>query len=189
GAGHRRGCGQGRRGEVAARRAGAAPAGEPASQGPPDEGRDPPRRREGRGRRQRPARRAHLERRDRATGRRGGPDHHPRGTEADMTQQREPEPEQGPVYAPEFTGGEWLQGGPVAVRGSGKVILVDFWDYTCVNCLRTLPYLTEWHRRYAEHGLVVVGVHTPEFSFAKNAEHVKRAIAHLALDYPVVLDA
>ncbi|MPZ99671.1 MAG: redoxin domain-containing protein [Dehalococcoidia bacterium] len=106
-----------------------------------------------------------------------------------MTQQREPEAEQGPVNAPEFTGGEWLQGGPVPVRGSGKVVLVDFWDYTCVNCLRTLPYLTEWHRRYAEHGLVIVGVHTPEFSFARNPEHVKRAIAHLALDYPVVLDA
>lgn len=101
-----------------------------------------------------------------------------------MTQQ-----EQGPVNAPEFTGGEWIQGGPVPVRGSGRPILVDFWDYTCVNCLRTLPYLTEWHRRYAEHGLVIVGVHTPEFSFGKNPDHVRRAVAAQAIDYPVVLDA
>jgi thiol-disulfide isomerase/thioredoxin len=100
-----------------------------------------------------------------------------------------PEEERGPVNAPEFEGGEWIQGGPVPVRGSGKVILVDFWDYTCVNCLRTLPYLTEWHRRYAEHGLVVVGVHTPEFAFARNADHVRRAVAAEAIEYAVVLDA
>jgi thiol-disulfide isomerase/thioredoxin len=96
--------------------------------------------------------------------------------------------ERGPVNAPEFEGGEWIQGGPVPVRGSGKVILVDFWDYTCVNCLRTLPYLAEWHRRYAEHGLVIVGVHTPEFAFARNADHVRRAVAAEHIEYPVVLD-
>jgi thiol-disulfide isomerase/thioredoxin len=97
--------------------------------------------------------------------------------------------EPGPVYAPELEGGTWIQGGPVAIRGSGKPVLIDFWDYTCLNCLRTLPYLTEWHRRYAEHGLVIVGVHTPEFSFARNPEHVQRAVAAQAIDYPVVLDA
>lgn len=101
-----------------------------------------------------------------------------------MTQQ-----EQAPVHAPEFDGGEWLQGGPVTVRGLGRPLLVDFWDYTCVNCLRTLPYLKEWHHRYAEHGLQIVGVHTPEFSFAHNPDHVRRAIAHLELPYPIVLDA
>ena len=99
------------------------------------------------------------------------------------------EEERGPVYAPELEGGEWLQGDPVAIRGSGKPVLIDFWDYTCVNCLRTLPYVTEWHRRYADLGLQVVGVHTPEFSFAKNPDHVRRAIAAQAIDYPVVLDA
>jgi thiol-disulfide isomerase/thioredoxin len=97
--------------------------------------------------------------------------------------------ERGPVHAPELAGGEWLQGGPVPVRGSGQPVLIDFWDYTCVNCLRTLPYLKEWHRRYKALGLTVVGVHTPEFSFARNAEHVRAAIAHLELPYPVVLDA
>jgi thiol-disulfide isomerase/thioredoxin len=95
----------------------------------------------------------------------------------------------GPVYAPELEGGAWLQGDPVAIRGSGKPILIDFWDYTCVNCLRTLPYVKEWHRKYAELGLMVVGVHTPEFSFAKKPEHVRRAIASLGIEYPVVLDA
>ena len=99
------------------------------------------------------------------------------------------EEERGPVYAPELEGGEWLQGDPVAIRGSGKPVLIDFWDYTCVNCLRTLPYVAEWHRRYAERGLQIVGVHTPEFSFAKNPEHVRRAIAAQAIEYPVVLDA
>lgn len=97
--------------------------------------------------------------------------------------------ETGPVYAPELEGGEWLQGDPVAIRGSGKPVLIDFWDYTCVNCLRTLPYVKEWHRKYAELGLMVVGVHTPEFSFARNPEHVRRAIASLGIEYPVVLDA
>lgn len=97
--------------------------------------------------------------------------------------------ERGPVHAPELEGGEWLQGGPVPIRGRGKPVLIDFWDYTCVNCLRTLPYMKEWHRRYEAMGLTVVGVHTPEFTFARNAEHVRRAIAHLELPYPVVLDA
>ena len=96
--------------------------------------------------------------------------------------------ERGPVNAPELTGGEWLQGGPVAVRDHDGPLVIDFWDYTCVNCLRTLPYVQEWHRRYADLGLRVVGVHTPEFSFAKSADHVRRAIEYLDLDYPIVLD-
>jgi thiol-disulfide isomerase/thioredoxin len=97
--------------------------------------------------------------------------------------------ERGPVHAPELEGGEWLQGGPVPIKGRGRPVLIDFWDYTCVNCIRTLPYLAEWHRRYEQHGLTVVGVHTPEFSFARNAEHVRSAIAHLQIPYPVILDA
>jgi len=97
--------------------------------------------------------------------------------------------ERGPVHAPELEGGEWLQGDPVTIKDSGKPVLVDFWDYTCVNCLRTLPYVNEWHRKYAAHGLQIVGVHTPEFSFARNADHVRRAIASLGIEYPVVLDA
>lgn len=72
-----------------------------------------------------------------------------------------------------------LRGGPV---------LVDFWDYTCVNCIHTLPYVTEWHRRYSPHGLTVIGVHAPEFSFAKELDGVKRAIEEFGIQYPVVMD-
>ena len=99
-------------------------------------------------------------------------------------------PQQPPlVNAPGLDGGEWLQGGPVDVRSLGKPLLVDFWDYTCLNCLRTLPYLAEWHRRYEQHGLTIVGVHTPEFDFARNPERVREAIADLDVPYPVVLDS
>lgn len=94
------------------------------------------------------------------------------------------------IFAPELTGGEWLQGGPVslsALRGKG-VALIDFWDYTCVNCIRTLPYVVEWHRHYARHGLTVVGVHAPEFTFARQSEFVLQAIKDFQIDYPVVLD-
>ena len=98
--------------------------------------------------------------------------------------------EPGPVRAPEFpANATWLQGGPLRLADlRGRPVLVDFWDYTCVNCLRTLPYLAEWHRRYAEHGLAIVGVHTPEFDFARNPDHVRQAIADLEIPYPVVLD-
>jgi thiol-disulfide isomerase/thioredoxin len=96
--------------------------------------------------------------------------------------------EQG-IIAPELEGGYWLQGGPLTMAGlRGRPVLVDFWDYTCINCLRTLPYLVEWHRRYSPYGLVIVGVHTPEFSFARRADDVRRAIAEFGIEYPVVMD-
>lgn len=104
-------------------------------------------------------------------------------------QPEQPGPEQEAVPAPELEGGEWLQGGPVSVKGSGQPLLVDFWDFTCMNCIRTLPYVAEWHRRYEQHGLRVVGVHTPEFSFGRNADHVRRAIESFEIPYPVVLDS
>ncbi len=94
------------------------------------------------------------------------------------------------IFAPPLEGGEWLQHGPVdlqRVRGKA-VVMVDFWDYTCVNCLRTLPYVAEWHRRYANAGLIVAGVHAPEFSFARDRQRVVAAIGDLKLEYPVVLD-
>ncbi len=94
------------------------------------------------------------------------------------------------ILAPPLDGGEWLQGGPLSLSDArGKnVVLVDFWDYTCVNCLRTLPYVAEWHRRYAPDGLVVVGVHAPEFGFARDQPNVAAAIKEFGLDYPIVLD-
>jgi thiol-disulfide isomerase/thioredoxin len=92
--------------------------------------------------------------------------------------------------APEFARGlQWLNSPPLTVEGlKGKVLLVDFWEYTCVNCLRTLPYLKAWHERYAETGLVIVGVHTPEFAFAKDLGNIRRAVADFGLKYPIVND-
>jgi Thioredoxin like C-terminal domain/Redoxin len=94
------------------------------------------------------------------------------------------------IYAPELDGGKWLQGGPISLRAlrGRAVALIDLWDFTCVNCIRTLPYVAEWNRRYADRGLVTVGVHAPEFSFAREALHVADAVARFRLDYPIVLD-
>jgi thiol-disulfide isomerase/thioredoxin len=98
--------------------------------------------------------------------------------------------EQGPVRAPEFpTEVTWLQGGPLRLADvRGKPVLIDFWDYTCVNCLRTLPYVREWYRRYGPLGLTVIGVHAPEFSFARESGNVLRAVREQDIQYPVVLD-
>ena len=96
--------------------------------------------------------------------------------------------EKGKVRAPEL-GAIWLNSEPVELRKlRGRAVLVDFWDYTCVNCLRTLPYVVEWHKRYADMGLSVIGVHTPEFSFAANEKFVRAAVERFGIRYPVVLD-
>ncbi len=71
----------------------------------------------------------------------------------------------------------------------GKVVLVDFWTYSCINCLRTLPYVKAWAEKYKSSGLVVIGVHTPEFAFEKMPSNVKQAVDQLGIDYPVALDA
>ncbi|MBI4360490.1 redoxin domain-containing protein [Candidatus Micrarchaeota archaeon] len=70
----------------------------------------------------------------------------------------------------------------------GKVILVDFWTYSCINCIRTLPYLKNWHEKYKDQGLAVVGVHTPEFQFEKDLQNVQAAVQQNGISYPVVLD-
>jgi thiol-disulfide isomerase/thioredoxin len=70
----------------------------------------------------------------------------------------------------------------------GKVVLVDFWTYSCINCLRALPYVKGWYDKYKDHGLVVIGVHAPEFAFEKAADNVRRAVADLNIAYPVALD-
>ncbi|MGC1190261.1 MAG: redoxin family protein [Candidatus Binatus sp.] len=94
------------------------------------------------------------------------------------------------VLAPELDGGQWIQYGPVSLKAlrDKAVALIDFWDYTCVNCIRTLPYVVAWNKRYAQSGLVVVGVHAPEFSFAREGSHVAEAAARFGLEYPIVLD-
>jgi cytochrome c biogenesis protein CcdA/thiol-disulfide isomerase/thioredoxin len=95
--------------------------------------------------------------------------------------------------APDFVGNQrWFNtanGEPLSLRDlRGKVVLVDFWTYTCINCIRTLPYLKAWDREYADKGLVIVGVHTPEFSFERDAGNVAAAIRREGLRYPVAQD-
>lgn len=72
---------------------------------------------------------------------------------------------------------------------AGKVILLDFWSYTCVNCLRTLPYLNAWHEAYADNGLVVIGIHAPEFEFEKSLTQVEAAAIRYGINYPIALDS
>ena len=70
----------------------------------------------------------------------------------------------------------------------GNVVLYDFWTYSCINCIRTLPYITAWDEKYQEHGLVIIGIHTPEFEFEKNKENVSAAVKKFGINYPVILD-
>jgi cytochrome c biogenesis protein CcdA/thiol-disulfide isomerase/thioredoxin len=100
-----------------------------------------------------------------------------------------------PVYgkAPEFTDTEdWFNtpgGRPLSLRQlRGKVVLIDFWTYSCINCIRTLPYLNAWYKRYHRDGFVIVGVHTPEFPFEREAGNVEAAIKREGIHYPVVQD-
>ncbi len=97
--------------------------------------------------------------------------------------------EKGKVRAPEI-GRVWLNSNPLSFRQlRGRVVLVDFWDYTCINCIRTLPYVQAWHERYRDKGLTVIGVHTPEFTFAQYESNVERGIREFKLTYPVVIDS
>jgi methionine-S-sulfoxide reductase len=83
----------------------------------------------------------------------------------------------------------WLNSQPLTREGlRGKVVVVDFWAYSCINCLRTMPYVNAWYRHYKDSGLVVLGVHSPEFAFEKNLANVRAAVKKFDLRYPVVLD-
>jgi cytochrome c biogenesis protein CcdA/thiol-disulfide isomerase/thioredoxin len=83
----------------------------------------------------------------------------------------------------------WLNSPPLTTEGlKGKVVLVDFWTYSCINCLRTIPYVRAWAEKYKDRGLVVIGVHTPEFAFEQNTANVQRAVADLHITYPVAID-
>ncbi|MEM5316802.1 cytochrome c biogenesis protein DipZ [Paraburkholderia sp. JHI869] len=84
----------------------------------------------------------------------------------------------------------WLNSAPLTPEAlRGKVVLVNFWTYSCINCLRTLPYLKTWAERYRNDGLVVIGVHTPEFGFEHDTGNIKRALANLNIGYPVAVDS
>lgn len=97
-------------------------------------------------------------------------------------------PDYGP--APELTGlGNWFNSEALTLQGlRGKVVMVDFWTYSCVNCVRTLPYMVDWNAKYADEGLVIIGVHTPEFAFEQDADNVRQAIERFGILYPVAQD-
>jgi thiol-disulfide isomerase/thioredoxin len=84
----------------------------------------------------------------------------------------------------------WLNSQPLTAAGlRGKVVLIDFWTYTCINWLRTLPYVRAWAEKYKDQGLVVIGVHSPEFEFEKNVDNVRRAVSDMKVDYAVAIDS
>ena len=110
-----------------------------------------------------------------------------------------------PVAGPDLNSEKGGRGGPMApeIGGAslflnspefsledlrGRVVMIDFWTYSCINCIRTQPYLNAWHEKYAGDGLVIVGVHTPEFQFEKDPENVRKAVSRAGIKYPVVLD-
>jgi len=97
--------------------------------------------------------------------------------------------EAGPQTLPDLSGAvAWLNSPPLNREElKGKVVLVDFWTYSCINCLRTLPYIEAWSEKY-KGGLIVIGVHTPEFAFEKDPDNVRRAVKELGISYPVALD-
>ncbi|HEX6841921.1 MAG TPA: thioredoxin family protein, partial [Stellaceae bacterium] len=92
---------------------------------------------------------------------------------------------------PSFDGAiQWLNSPPLTAGGlRGKVVLVEFWTYSCINWLRQLPYVRAWAERYRDHGLVVIGVHSPEFAFEKNVDNVGQAVQAMRIDYPVAIDS
>ncbi|OGG17094.1 hypothetical protein A3D77_05785 [Candidatus Gottesmanbacteria bacterium RIFCSPHIGHO2_02_FULL_39_11] len=94
------------------------------------------------------------------------------------------------VKAPEIIpGGVWFNSEPLTLEQlSGKVVIIDFWTYSCINCQRTLPYLRDWNKKYKDKGLVIIGVHAPEFEFEKSEKNVAEAIKDFKLTYPIVQD-
>ncbi len=95
-----------------------------------------------------------------------------------------------PYRAPDIAGiTAWINSNPLTIHElKGKVVLIDFWTYSCINCLRTLPYLKDWYAKYHDKGFEIIGVHSPEFEFEKNIDNVKNAVKELGILYPVALD-
>jgi thiol-disulfide isomerase/thioredoxin len=91
---------------------------------------------------------------------------------------------------PDFQGiSEWLNSDPLTVAElKGNVVLIQFWTFACINCQRTLPYIVQWHQQYAEQGLKVIGVHTPEFAFERAIGNVRKALGEHNITYPVPID-
>lgn len=95
----------------------------------------------------------------------------------------------GPLAPELIPGGTWINSEPLALeRLRGKVVVIDFWTYSCINCQRTLPYLRQWHEKYADKGLVIIGVHAPEFEFEKSEKNLRKAVEDFGLGYPIMQD-
>jgi hypothetical protein len=94
------------------------------------------------------------------------------------------------IFAPEFPPGlPWINGSPTTIGGlAGAPFLIEFWDFCRPNSIRTLPYVKAWHARYAEHGLHVIGVHSPGFEPSSDPDNVRAAVARLGIEYPVIVD-
>jgi thiol-disulfide isomerase/thioredoxin len=91
--------------------------------------------------------------------------------------------------APEISGQSWLNSGPLALAElKGKVVLVEFWTFGCYNCRNVEPYIKAWHQKYADKGLIVIGVHAPEFSYERVVANVRRYVREHAIQYPVAID-
>jgi len=91
--------------------------------------------------------------------------------------------------APELTAGDWINSEPLTLKGlRGRVVLIDFWTFGCINCRNTLPSLKSWHDRYRDKGLTIIGVHSPEFDEERDVANLRRAVASLGISYPVVTD-
>lgn len=95
-----------------------------------------------------------------------------------------------PYPAPVIAGiTTWINSPPLTLQQlKGKVVLIDFWTYSCINCIRTLPYLKDWYQKYHDKGFVIIGVHSPEFEFEKDLDNVKRGVEKYGIKYPVALD-
>jgi thiol-disulfide isomerase/thioredoxin len=95
-----------------------------------------------------------------------------------------------PNQLPEFQGiSEWLNSKPLTTQDLlGKVVLVQIWTLGCINCQRTLPYVTSWHKKYAAKGLQTIGIHTPEFAFERDSRNIRRAMSKHGITYPVAVD-
>jgi len=95
-----------------------------------------------------------------------------------------------PYPAEEISGNDsWINSQPLKIEDlKGKVVLIDFWTYSCINCVRTLPYLNSWYNKYKDYGFVVIGVHSPEFQFEKDKNNVEKAVKDLNVNYPVAQD-
>jgi len=97
----------------------------------------------------------------------------------------------GPATLPDLSGATaWINSAPLTPASlRGKVVLIDFWTYSCINCLRTLPYIKAWNEKYKDSGLVIIGVHTPEFPFERDEANVRKAVRDLGIVYPVAMDS